>query len=419
MKKIKSWTVLASDFLDHFDLYLYVLLAPLLGGLFFPQEDPLSQSLKIYGIYWGASLIAFPVGSFVFSYLAAKKSPEQALRWGVLGFSVSTCCMGLLPTYEMLGVWSTFLLVGARIAQSFFARGERVISRLYIIASQPTDQAIKWSVKYDILTLLGLALASFIAGLVLKHQGMWWRLPFILGGVIGLVVFYHRPVITAAVNEDLPLVRTSWPPIKRFLAIVASTGLSYVPYALAFQFFNSFVPLVTPVSQESVIASNTHFLIFDIVILVAVGLFLKNSTEQTLYRLMQSIAILYGGTSILAFGGLSIWPSLFYVTFLRVGLVVGGVIYALAFMVWMRNFEKGRYQYMHIGIATALGTLLLGHSASFLCLLSYQKTGWVGAPGLYLCAISVLGIWGNRFLFRDLNHHPIKSGDNVTGELSA
>ena len=206
MNKIKSWTVLISDFLDHFDLYLYVCLAPLLGSLFFPTGDGLSQALKIYGIYWGASVIAFPAGSFVFSYLAAKKTPEHALRLGVLGFSVSTCVMGLLPTYEVLGVWSAVLLVGSRICQSFFARGERVISRLYIIVPQATGEAIKWSVKYDILTLLGITLASSIASLVLKHQGMWWRVPFIIGGLVGLFVFYHRPVVKSKVNESVGVV---------------------------------------------------------------------------------------------------------------------------------------------------------------------------------------------------------------------
>jgi MFS family permease len=419
MNKIKSWTVLISDFLDHFDLYLYVCLAPLLGALFFPTGDGLSQALKMYGVYWGASVIAFPAGSFVFSYLAAKKTPEHALRLGVLGFSVSTCVMGLLPTYEVLGVWSAVLLVGSRICQSFFARGERVISRLYIIGPQATGEAIKWSVKYDILTLLGITLASSIASLVLKHQGMWWRVPFIIGGLVGLFVFYHRPVVKSKVNESVSLLNRPWPPAKRMMALIASTGLTYVPYALVFQFLNAFVPLVTPISGKEMMVSNTYFLIFDILILVGAGFLLKASTERTLYRLLQTIAALYMGTSILLFNCLSIWPTLFYVNIIRVVLVIGGVTYALCLMVWMRNFEKGIYQYLHIGMATTLGTLILGHGTSFLCLYFYKQTGWVGAPGVYLCVISCLGFWGNRFLYGYLHNHTVKSGNDVTGEISA
>jgi len=294
----------------------------------------------MYGIYWGASVIAFPLGSFVFSYLAAKKTPEHALRLGVLGFSLSTCVMGLLPTYEVLGVWSAVLLVGSRICQSFFARGERVISRLYIIGSQATGEAIKWSVKYDILTLLGITLASFIASLVLKYQGMWWRFPFILGGLVGLFVFYHRPVAKSKVNENISLLRTPWPPAKRMMALMASTGLTYVPYALVFQFLNAFVPLVSPISGKEMMASNTYFLIFDILILVGAGFLLKASTERTLYRLLQTISALYMGTSVILFSGLAIWPTLFYVNIIRVGLVIGGVTYALCLMVWMRNLLK-------------------------------------------------------------------------------
>lgn len=388
----------------------------MIGDLFFPYNDPLVRDISVYGIFWTSSFVGHPLGSLIFGFLAGKFSPELALRWAVLGFGLSTCLMGLLPTYKDIGFWAPLALTFTRGVQCIFARGERTISRLYLIQRARTSQALALSTIYEILTLLGLMWASFTSFFLFAFFLPAWRLVFFVMGIGCLCLFGQRrdwPNINISKQNNQS--RSS--PVFSFmliLEIAAAFALTYVTYAITFQFLNSFVTKVTGISYEWMISTNTMFLLFDMLAIIIIGSILKRLNNVKFLPIIMSVsASILAATSIPLFMGLSVWPTCSYLIFLRGWLVIWGVLYSIPAWLWLRQFAQGQYQYLHLGMGTTLGIITFGYGTSFLCLLLYKYSGLIWSPGIYLMLSCFLALWGQKRLFWRFNNHTVISRDNM------
>ena len=409
--KLFSWTVVVVTFLDHLNLSLISYLSPLLGGLFFPWAG--IPVLTFLGFSWISKVVATLAGTMLFGWISGRFSPEYALRWSILGFSLTTCLMGCLPSYQAMG---SLLYVVSFMGQCFFARGERVVARLYLVHSRSMASALSWATRYDVCALMGGAAASWIAyELTFSYETIFedygWRIPFWISSLLGLLIFFNRRKCLFS-SKDVPLSDTAesfWPSISWIKEIIAVTGPSYVPYTLAFHFLPLFVPQVTILSASSLILGTIPFLILDAILVSLVGQWLQRHTMPYLLRLMHWVCLFFTIFGIPLFLGLQLWPYKGYVSLLRGCLVLGGILYSLPFLVWSQHFQQGVYQVLHIGMGCALGTLLLGQGTSFLCLFLYQWCPWMGIPGLYLSGICLLALWGNKKINQRLPHQSITS----------
>jgi MHS family proline/betaine transporter-like MFS transporter len=412
---IKTWTLWLLDFADHFDLYIYACLSPVIGALFFPST-PLVEIILAYGVFWASSVIAYPLGTTVFGFLAGRFSPEVALRWAALGLSLFTCIIGMLPPYSVWGIGAPILLLAARSFQYTFACGERMITRLYIVKDKSVSHAVSFSVTYDVFSVLGLLCASIAATIILwvKSQHLW-RLPFLIAGALSFLAFiYRRPF------EKISLEKKEFPPLKISLSLVleciAVSGFSYVPYALVFQFLNGFIPQISSVDHAGMMLKNTYLLGIDLGILILFGITLRRIQKpQALAILMiiaASILLVTGLPLFLLIPKLLEWNALFI---FQLWFIIWGILYAIPLMAWLRYFGISSYQYFYLGVGLALGQVLIGHSTTFFCFLLYKITGWIGAPGFYLFFSCALALWGQRRLLKRFNHHTVVSGHNMRG----
>lgn len=413
--RIKTWTLWLLDFADHFDLYVYSCLSPLIGALFFPST-PLVEVLLAYSVFWTSSIIAYPLGTAVFGVLAARFSPAIALRWAALGLSVFTVMMGLLPPYHAVGIIAPVLLLIIRTLQYSFACGERIITRLYLVNDQPVRKAIASSVIYDLFTVSGLLCASGVASAILfANTPHLWRLPFVISGALSFIAFMNRKLFKENVHKQAKPT-FSKPPLSLILECMAVSGLSYVPYALIFQFLNAFIPQISSVPHGGMMLTNTAFLGVDMGLLVIFGMALRcTQNPRALWKLMivsASILLVTGLPLFLCIPMLLAWNKLYL---LQLWLTMWGILYALPLMAWLRYFGKGPYQYFHLGMGIALGQIVIGHGTAFFCLLLYKVTGWIGAPGIYLCFACLLALWGQKRLISRMNNQAIISRDNMRG----
>lgn len=112
--------------------------------------------------------------------------------------AASTLLIGLLPTYDQIGIWAPVLLLLARIIQGFSTGGEYAGAMVYIAESSPDNRRSALGSGLEIGTLGGYILASLLAsGLFIglsdaQMQAWGWRIPFILGAPLGLVGLYLR-----------------------------------------------------------------------------------------------------------------------------------------------------------------------------------------------------------------------------------
>src|SRR5262245_37646607 len=102
--------------LEWYDFGLFAYFTPTIAALFFPKGHPPVQLLEAFGVFAIAFLMR-PIGGALFGYLGDRLGRKPALELSVLLMAVPTTLMGLLPTYEQIGIGAPLTLILLRVLQ--------------------------------------------------------------------------------------------------------------------------------------------------------------------------------------------------------------------------------------------------------------------------------------------------------------
>lgn len=183
--------------LEWYDYALYGQMAAIFAKLFFPAGDEAENLIFTY-LAFAAGFIARPLGAILFGQLGDKYGRKKALVASMILMAVPTGCIGLLPTYEMIGMAAPILLLLIRILQGLSLGGAFSGSMSYVVEHAPgTQRAFIGSVTMMSLVLgfvFGSLVSSAIASVMSPEdfQSWGWRLPFFFGVGIGFVGYYLR-----------------------------------------------------------------------------------------------------------------------------------------------------------------------------------------------------------------------------------
>ena len=208
--------------LEFYDFIIFVFFAPAIGQLFFPHDIPdWLRQLQTFGIF-AAGYLARPLGGVIMAHFGDLVGRKRMFTLSVLLMSVPTLLMGLLPTYDTIGILAPVLLLLFRILQGAAVGGEVPGAWVFVSEHVPSRH-----IGYACGTLTagltaGILLGSLVAaGINSRYSSAQvadfaWRIPFLLGGVFGLVSVYLRrwlhetPVFAEmkarkALAEEIPL----------------------------------------------------------------------------------------------------------------------------------------------------------------------------------------------------------------------
>ena len=184
--------------LEFYDFIIYVFFATVVGKLFFPVDMPeWLRLLQTFGIF-AAGYLARPLGGVVMAHFGDVLGRKRMFSLSILLMTVPTLIMGLLPTYEQIGIFAPLMLLLMRIIQGAAIGGEVPGAWVFVAEHVPARH-----VGYACGTmtcgltagiLLGSLMATLINSLYSQEQVLeWaWRLPFLLGGLFGLLAVYLR-----------------------------------------------------------------------------------------------------------------------------------------------------------------------------------------------------------------------------------
>lgn len=185
------------NFVEWFDYGVYGFLAVVISEVLFDDADPAAALLATFGVF-ALPVITRPIGGLVFARFGDRIGRKRVLAVVLLLMSVSTGCIGLIPSYATIGVAAPLLLIIARVVQGFSAGGEYAGGAALIAESAPANRRGFLVSFMPASTGLGLLAGSLVAfGLtsVLTDQQLhsWgWRVGFLLAFPLGVIGLYIR-----------------------------------------------------------------------------------------------------------------------------------------------------------------------------------------------------------------------------------
>lgn len=208
--------------LEFYDFVIYVFYAKIISDLFFPSTlSPFWAMLNTYGIF-AAGYFFRPLGGVVMAHFGDLVGRKRLFSLSILLMALPTLMIGIMPTFESIGYAAPLLLLLMRVVQGIAIGGE--IPAAWTFVSEHVPER-KIGFANGLLTaglslgiLLGALMSLFIS---LKFSDAevhaWaWRIPFIIGGVFGLIALYLRsylketPVFKAmqerkALSQEMPV----------------------------------------------------------------------------------------------------------------------------------------------------------------------------------------------------------------------
>lgn len=185
------------NFVEWYDFGLYGYFATTIAALFFSAETPTAGLLSTFAVF-GVGFIVRPLGGILFGHLGDRIGRRTTLAAAVLLMSVSSLAIGLLPTYDSIGLSAPILLFIFRLLQGFSAGGEYAGSNTFLIEFAPAGRRGRYASAIPVSVVLGTAFGVLIAIIVsatLSSSAMHsygWRIPFLLAAPLGIAGLYLR-----------------------------------------------------------------------------------------------------------------------------------------------------------------------------------------------------------------------------------
>lgn len=273
----------AGNVIEWYDFSLYGYMAAVLSRLFFPHEDPLVSLIATYGVF-AAGFIMRPLGGFVFGHIGDLVGRNRALFLSVVLMVAPTILLGLLPTYEQWGVWAAVCLVAIRMLQGLSVGGEFSGSATYLAESAPAGRrgfTASWvNIGAMIGMLLGAAAPAVMLSLLSESAvDAWgWRIPFLFGGVLGVIVLFLRRGLPEPDNTDTKkrigehpirsLVRDE--PIEMVQAVIYAAGYGVLFY-IAMVYLPTWLSTYTSIALHEALFITTAAMLLQVVIIPIAG----------------------------------------------------------------------------------------------------------------------------------------------------
>ncbi|WP_435849681.1 MFS transporter [Streptomyces pristinaespiralis] len=184
---------------EWFDWYAYTFLAAYIADQVFPRSSgnslvPLLSTFAVFAV----GFFMRPVGGLLMGAVADRHGRRAALTVTILLMGGSSLLVGLTPTYAAAGILAPVVLVLARLLQGLSVGGEFAASTTFLVESAgPGRRGLFSSFQY-VSTSIGQLAASGIAALLVsglaegQMNGWGWRVPFVIGALLGLVGFWIR-----------------------------------------------------------------------------------------------------------------------------------------------------------------------------------------------------------------------------------
>jgi MHS family proline/betaine transporter-like MFS transporter len=384
--------VVIGNVLEWYDFVVYGYFATTIALKFFPASDETASLMAAFAAF-GIGFIFRPLGAIVIGPIGDRKGRKSALILTIMLMASGTLLIGLLPSYETIGIAAPIILVFARLIQGFSIGGEWGTSIAYIVESAPEGKRGLYGSFQQATLVAGLLLGSGVAASLATlldpatMQSWGWRVPFLIGGVIAPVGFYMRRNIdeTPAYLRHAKITRKT--AVRMPIAKIAQVfGLSIV-WAVVAYIFLVYMPTFTEkhagLTHAAALWSNTLALLLLIIAIPVCGL-MSDQVGRKPVLLASCLAFIVLPFPL--FNGMLANASLEFIVMaqLLVGLAIA--LYSGPAPAAMAEVFATSTRTTYLSIANGTAVAIFGGFAPFIATWLIAKAGSPIAPIYYVIA---------------------------------
>ncbi|MCK1737288.1 MHS family MFS transporter [Bradyrhizobium sp. 138] len=393
------------NIIEWYDFYIFGSLAAVLSVKFFEQSHPVAALLSTIALFTAGFLIR-PLGAFLFGWMGDRVGRKYTFLITLSGMGLGTGAIGLIPTYQSIGLAAAFLLFGLRMIQGLCLGGEYGGAITYVAEHVPDDKRGYYTGWLQTSPTLGIVVSLAVIVLTRTYVGNqafdeWaWRVPFLLSFLLVAIAIYIRLQL-----QETPI----------FQEIKARGQMTRNPW------------------KEAFLSSNIKYIGIAIVVLIGQGVVWYSGQFWALYFLQQvskvdpltsayivGAALLIATPSLIFFGWLSdhigrkpvilggmlLAAITYYPLYLWLGSVTqpGNINYPIAIFIifilvcyvgmvygpvgaFLAEFFPARIRYTSVSVPYHIGNGWGGGLVPFITSAAFAATGSVGYALIYPIAV--------------------------------
>ncbi|MHC2325733.1 MFS family permease [Bradyrhizobium diazoefficiens] len=391
--------------IEWYDFYIFGSLAAVLSVKFFEQSHPVAALLSTIALFTAGFLIR-PLGAFLFGWMGDRVGRKYTFLITLSGMGLGTGAIGLIPTYQSIGLTAAFVLFGLRMIQGLCLGGEYGGAITYVAEHVPDDKRGYYTGWLQTSPTLGIVVSLAVIVLTRTWFGNqvfdeWaWRVPFLVSFLLVAIAIYIRLQL-----QETPI----------FQEIRARGQMTTNPW------------------KEAFLSSNIKYIGIAIVVLIGQGVVWYSGQFWALYFLQQvskvdaltsayivGAALLIATPSLIFFGWLSdqigrkpvilggmlLAAITYYPLYLWLGTVTqpGNINYPTAIFIifilvcyvgmvygpvgaFLAEFFPARIRYTSVSVPYHIGNGWGGGLVPFITSAAFAATGSIGYALIYPIAV--------------------------------
>jgi MHS family proline/betaine transporter-like MFS transporter len=422
--------------MEWFDFGVYGFVAYALGKVFFPDASPSVQMIAALGTFSVPFLIR-PLGGLFFGMLGDKYGRQKILSITIIIMSLSTFCIGLIPSYATIGIWAPILLLLAKMAQGFSVGGEYTGASIFVAEYSPDRKRGFMGSWLDFGSIAGFVCGAGVVVLITAIVGeanflAWgWRLPFFLALPLGIIGLYLRHALeeTPAFQQHIDkleqgdkeglaegpkvsfkeIATKHWRSLLTCIGIVISTNVTYY---MLLTYMPSYLSHNLHYSEE-------HGVLIIIAIMIGM-LFVQPVIGMLSDRYGRRPFILFGSVALLIFS----LPAFILINSNVLGLIFAGLLILAvilnAFTGVMASTLPAMFpthiRYSALASAFNISVLVAGLTPTLAAWL-VESTENLMMPAYYLMVIAIIGLV-TGLTMKETANKPLKGATPAASDIA-
>lgn len=398
MSKPKSvfLSAISGNILEYYDFTVYSVFSSIIGRTFFPSESEFLQIASSLAVF-AVGFLTRPIGGIFFGYVGDKYGRRISLIISMLGMTIPTFTIGLIPSYDDIGIYAPITLVIMRLIQGLCISGEGAGAAIFILEHHQNLRPGLTAGLVNGSNIAGTLIATFL-GIIIEqyffHIDFAWRFAFLLGGFMGLVGLYLRlqvsetPIFKMLAEKKQILkapfrnvIKTAWRAM--FITFCMAGAASSVVY-LVKSYINVFYHNVMHFDNTVALFYLSYTSFISMITMPLFG-WLADIIGKFRMIVVASLAIfLLALPTMLFMSSPETWKQILSLTVLG---VLGGAISGSAYIFVISLFTPEQ-KFTGVAFSYNFGIAVFGGTSPIISRWLVEKTELFYAPAFYIMATS-------------------------------